>query len=338
MPSIKLPGVKAVETKTGFESYDGPPITRKGFYRAELKKLKYGLNANSGSYGFNIVFELLAAPGDPKGHAIFDSMPMFSRSIITEGKDGAALKEGSVRNLSNFLAAIGSSDEPTVILEDGDLDDQVEVKKIGGINPVGRIVNLDIGFGRYEGEPRAEINGIYVWKDDGKSAGKVSASDIADDDADLYEGEEGEDEAEAEDDEYGIRQAELTALGIPELRRILEEDYDLPKSGNKAVLVERILEHEFADEEEADEAEAEDEEEPDDEAEDEAEDDEEEEADDEDEAAKAARVEELAGFDRIALKKVLKEVSPEATVLKRHTDDDIRELILDAEFGDELPF
>lgn len=342
MPSIKLKGAKAQEVKTGFEAYDGPTPTRKGFYRAVLKKLKYGLNANSGSYGFNIVLELEAAPGDPKGHGMFDGMPMFSRSIITEGKDGATLKEGAQRNLDNFLAALGTGDEPNVILEDGDIDEQVDVKKIGNRNPIGAVVNIDLGFETYNNEPRPTINGIYKLKDEAPGASKkatVSAAELADEeDADLFEGEA--EEAEG-DDEYAARSEELHALGIPALKNILKSDYDLPISGTKDVLVERILEHEFA-EVEDDAEEPEDEEE----AEDEVEGDEEE-AEDEDEAeedeaeedeAQTARIEELAGFDRIALKKILKEVAPDFTVLKRHSDEELRDGIIEAEFGEELPF
>lgn len=346
MPSIKLKGAKAVERQSGFEPYDGPTPTRKGFYRGVIKKLQYRRNKNSQSMGFYIVAELEAAKGDPKDQAQFDGYPLFISSIITESGDGSELKEGAQRNLDNFLAALGTGDEPTIVFADGDPEDGVDVTKIGNRNPVGAAVNIDIGFEVYMGESRPKANGVYKLKDEvaaGPSKGKISAADLADEDDDLFEPDE---EAEEDDGGYAEREAELLASSIPDLRKILKDDYDLPTSGTKPKLVERILEHEFAEADEAEEEPEEDEaevDEPEDEAEDdEAEDDEaeDEEEDEEegDDAAYAAREEELNGFNRIALKAVLKSILPDFTVLKRHTDDELREQILGEEFGDELPF
>ena len=79
--------------------------------------------------------------------------------------------------------------------------------------------------------------------------------------------------------------------------------------------------------EEADEPDEDEEESDEEESEDEAEDDEE-----EDDGEFEARQAELAGMDRTALKTALKAVDPEFRVLKRHTDDELREAILDVEF------
>lgn len=343
MPSFKLKGAKAEEVKSGFEAYDGPAPTRKGFYRAVLKKVAFGRNSK-GSMGFNLVAELEAAPGDPKDHAIFDGYPMFIRSVITEGADGSALKEGAQRNLSNFLNALGTGDEPTVLLEDGDVEDGVAVKSIGKRNPVGAAVNIDMGFEDYQGESRPSANGIYKVKDEAASAskGKVSASEMADDEDDLLdEAEEAEAEETEEEDggEYSERAAELETLKLPALKAIAK-GLEVGISGTKDVLITRILDAEFAtvlDEDEAEEAEEEEEADEVESEEEEAEEEEEEEADEDDEAY-TARVEELAEFDRTALKKILKEVAPDFTILKRHTDDEIRTAITDVEFGDELPF
>lgn len=350
MPKFKLSGAKAVEQKSGFEPYDGPTPSRKGFYRGVIKSMKHGANS-SGSEGFSIVVELEAAPGDPKGHAQFDGYPMFARNIITSSSDGGALKEGAVRNLNNLLAALGTKDEPDVILADGD-GDKVDVKKIGGINPIGRVVNIDMDFELYEGDRRPTVGGIYKYKEiDAEPTGNGRAAildeaDDEDDEADLMESEEAEGDEEA--DEYDARAEELAGLGIPALKKIAKE-LDVAVSGTKDKLIERILEAEFAEEddepEDADEADAdepdEDEAEDDDEADDEAddEDDEEEEDDeDEDEAAKAERIAELADLDRAALKKILKEIASDFTVLKRHTEDQLREQIVAVEFDDDLPF
>jgi len=339
MPSFKLKGVKAEEVKTGFEAYDGPEPTRKGFYRAAIKKLTFGRNSG-GSMGFYIVAELEAAKGDPKDHAQFDGFPMFIRSIITETKDGSELKEGSQRNLSNFLAALGTGDEPNIILEDGDVEDGVAVKKIGPRNPIGAIINIDMGFSDYNGSPRPESNGVYKYNDaDGAGSttkGKASAKDLADDEEDLLDEAEEAEEAEETDDEIGERQAGLEGMKIAALKAIAKE-LKIGISGTKEALIERILDAEFAEldiPEEAEEAEDEEEEEEAEEEEAEEEEEEEEEVDE----ARAEREAELAEFDRIALKKIIKEVSADFTVLKRHSDDDLREAILAAEFEDELPF
>lgn len=341
MPTFKLKGAKAQETKTGFEPYDGPTPKARGFYRAIIKVMKHGLNSGSGSQGFEIVLELEAAKGDPKDHAQFNGYPMFSRSIITETKDGSELKEGAVRNLDNLLAALGTKDEPDVVLGKGD-EDKLPVLKIGGINPIGRVVNVDMNFELYEGERRPTVGGIYPYKEIEVAAGSTYEPDEEEDESDLMEGSDEAEETEEGEDEFAARKAELEAMGVAALRKLAKEDYDLVSSGTKAAVIERILDWEFSDEEDAegDEAEEADEPEEDEAEEDEAEEeDEEEEADEEDDEAKAERVAELAAItDRPALKSILKEIAPDFTVLKRHTDDDLRAQIISVEFAEDLPF
>lgn len=344
MPTFKLKGAKAVEVKSGFEPYDGPEPTRNGMYRAAIKVMKHGQNSSK-SEGFSITLELEAAAGDPKGHAQFDGFPMFSRSIITETADGSALKEGAQRNLSNLLAALGTKDEPDVVLDPNDDGDKVNVLKIGGKKVVGAIVNVDVQMKMYEGERRPEVGGIYPYKEIDAPTGKGRAAALEpdeepdEDESDLLatEAEEGEDETEEGDDEFAARQAELEALGIPALKAIAKED-GVGISGTKAALIERILDAEFAEEESDEDAEDEESEDAD-----EAEDDEAEEVDDEEEAEeddeeREARVAELAELARVALKAILKEIAPDFTVLKRHSDDELREQILGVEFAEDLPF
>ncbi len=77
----------------------------------------------------------------------------------------------------------------------------------------------------------------------------------------------------------------------------------------------------------------------DDEADDEADEDDDEEGDDEEEDdGKDARVTELAGMDRSALKRVLKALKPNFKVKTSHTDDALRAEIIKVEFGEEPPF
>jgi hypothetical protein len=337
MPSFKLKGSKAQEAKSGFEPYDGPIPSRNGFYRAVIKVMKWGANS-SGSSGFNITAELQAAPGDPKNHAQFDGYPMFSRSIITETADGSALKEGAQRNLDNLLAALGTKDEPDVVLADDDAD-KVDVKKIGGKNPIGAVVNIDLQMKMYEGERRPEVGGIYKYKEiDAPSKGSaVVTDDDEDDESDLMEGNDEADEAEG-DEEYDARAEELEAMKIVPLRNIAKE-LGIKSSGTKDVVIAAILEAEFPEEDDAeddDEAEDADEVDEDEAEDDEAEDDDE--ADEEDDEEREARVAELADLQRAALKAILKEIAPDFTVLKRHTDDDLRTQIISVEFADDLPF
>ncbi len=342
MPSIKsrMPsGVKSQEVKTGFEAYDGPIPDKRGFYRAKITSLKWGKNSG-GSYGFTLVANLEAAPGDPKGHAQFDGMPMFSHSIITETSDGSALKEGSVNNLSNLYAALGAKDDPDVIVAKGDPDEsKVDVTKVGTVNPIGRIINIDLGFETYNGERRPTVSGIFAFKEEaGKTARKATA--VVEDE----EPEDDEDESDLteDDEEFAAREEELTAMTLAKIKAVAKE---LKVTGkNKAELIEAILDAEFPEDGAAaldDEDEPEDEDEADDEEEDDEDDEEEddEEEDDEEDDGSAERLEELQGFNRVALKKILKEVNPDFTVLKRHSDDDVRDAIIAAEFGDdETPF
>lgn len=93
-------------------------------------------------------------------------------------------------------------------------------------------------------------------------------------------------------------------------------------------------EDEESEEEESDEEEEEEEEEEDEEGEEEEDD----EADDEEFEARQA---ELSSSTRAELKAILKEVAPDFKVLKKHTDTNLVDAILDVEFpveGDEPPF
>ena len=199
----------------------------------------------------------------------------------------------------------------------------------------------------YEGENRPEVSGIYPFRGaDAGTASKKGPKFVADDEdeSDLMEGGD----EEGDDEEYEARVEELKGMGIPALRKLLKEDYDLPTSGKKDELIERILEHEFAEEDEGgaaaladdeDEDESdEDEVEEGDEEEDEEEEGDEEDEDEEDEGESAARRSELESFDRAALKKILKSAAPDFKVFTRHTDEDLVNAIIDAEFGEETPF
>lgn len=328
----------AKRVKTGFEPYSGPEVKRAGVYRASLKKLKYE-KKQSENYGFSIVFELEAAPGDPKGHAEYDGAPFFSRTIVTQMADGSPLKEGSQNNLDNFLHAIGAGANPEVLLEDGDVEEgPIVIKRIGGKDPVGAIVNLEIQMRTYNGEIRPEIASIFEFVGEKASAKKATPLpkqiDDDEDEADLLDDI---DEGVEAEDEYAAREAELAALALPALRKIATGEYDLEIKGlKKAEIVDAILEHEFSDEaavlEDAEDDLEEEDDEDIEELEEDDEDIEEEEEDDEE-----ARREELSAMSRVQLKKILVGLDKSARVRSKETDEDLVERILELE-SEEAPF
>jgi hypothetical protein len=318
MPSVKRTGVKSAEVKTGFESYDGPEPTRRGMYRARIAILQFK-TFRTGSQGFKIQVILEAAKGDPKGHKQFDGYPQFS-NIVFGDKDAMITRE------NNFYAALGLKDEPVIVYEDkGDLEEGIDIKTLGGksLAAIKKLyVNVDLKP-RRDGQDGMEIDGIYKLKEVARSGAGTKAEE-AEDEEDLLE-DEGEEE-EAEESDAEARAEELAEAGLPDLRSLAKE-YGLKTVGlKKDAIIDAILEYE------ADLPEDEEEEEPDEEEEEP----EEEEGDDE----RSARAEELADLDRAKLKLVLKKVNADFSVYKSTTDDDIREAILDAEFGaaDETPF
>jgi hypothetical protein len=347
VPSIKRSGVKSEVVKTGFEAYDGPEPTKRGMYRTRITSFKYK-EFKSKAMGFQITGVLEAAAGDPKDHAQFDGYPITGRIVFGD-------KEMMIARESNLYAALGVPNEPNVVFE-GDPTDQsgAKVTKIGNKNPIDQIVNFDIKQSEYLGEQRPEVDGIYKVKASEGGNGKgvsfptdePDEDEPAEDEADLMEPEDGDGE-EVDDEEFQTRAAELDGLGIVALRKEAKsvvEGIDT-KGLSKDDLVEAILDVEFpadppmasddSDEEPDDEEEADDDEAEDDEAEDD------EEEDDEEPDESDERRAELADFTRVQLKTALKAVNEEFKVLKRHTDDDLREAIIAAEFGeagDDTPF
>lgn len=331
---------KAQETKSGFEAYDGETPTKRGFYRALLKILKVK-QFDSGSTAFYGVYELEAAKGDPKGHKKFDAAPFFGNVIFDLGT-GEPLKDGSQRGLNNFLAAIGVKDNPAIVAEDGDLKRGVKITSIGGKKITAlegkAVVNLELSPSDYR-QGELEINGVYPFKDVA-----FNGDDEDEDDEDIEVDEDEEDEEEIEDDGAEAREEELQGLTLTALRKIAKESDVDSKGLKKDELIEAILDAEFGEAEDEDE-ESEDEDEPEEDEEDveeddEEEDDEEEEEDEEedDDSEREARAEELGKLNRVKLKAALAESGSEFRVLKRHSDGDIVEAILAAEFGTDTPF
>jgi len=318
MPSIKRSGVKSREVKTGFEAYDGPEPNKRGVYRSRIVQFNYK-QFRSGATGYAILLELEAQKGDPKGHAQYDGYPIWTNIVFGD-------KEAMITREENLNAALGVKDEPNVVFEDGNIESGVKVKTIGGKNPIGAIVNADIKMGSFEGNPRPEVDSIFKVREIDSKVSKAVVSE---------EEPEEEDEEGSDEMSYDDRLTELKSSSIGDLRRIAEEDYDLEIKGLKKVdLVQAILDEEFPPEDEEDDEEPEDEaeDEEDDEAEDD-EDDDDEEDDEEDE--RAEREAELSELTRIQLKSALRKVDPDFTVKKSHTEQNLVQAILDAEFGPE---
>lgn len=332
MPSIKRSNVKAEEKKTGFESYDGPEPHKRGMYRSQIKQASFK-QFKSGAQGFVLLVELEAQKGDPKDHAQFDGFPLFTNLVLGD-------KEAMLTRESNFYAALGVKDGPAIVFEDGDLEDGVKIKTIGGKSPLGIYVNADIKMGSYNGETRPEVDGIYKLREL-TTATKPTAIEADEDeeeeeDEDLLESDEAEEAEEEQTAEE--REAELNGASLADLRKLAKEDYDIKTVGlKKPDLIAAIIDYEFGSEVLADDEE--DEEEPDEE---EVEEDEEEEAEEEeeDDDERAERESELAATDRNGLKRIIKGLLPDFKVFSKTTDDDLREAILAEEFGDneETPF
>ena len=336
MPSVKLTGVKSEVVKTGFEPYDGPEPRSRGMYRAVVKQFKY-IEFGTGSTGFKLLVELLAADGDPKDHAKFDGYPVWTNIVIGD-------KAGMQERVSNLLASVGASSDPNIVFEDGDIKKGVTVKTIGGKKPIGAIVNVDLKPGNDLLDPpsRTEIDGVFKIGTGAvaKASSKVEVEpDEEDDESDLTEDAEVEEDDEAGEDELAERTEELEGMTLVELRKIAKDkDHGITTTGlKKPELIEAILDVEFEPMVEGDDEEAEDEEE-DDEAEEEAEGDEEEEEEDEEEGDPAEeRRQELLAMSRVDIKKALKAADPKVTVLKSHTDAQLVELVISAEES-ETPF
>jgi hypothetical protein len=335
MPSIKRSS-KAVEVKTGFETYDGP-MPGRGMYRGRITKLAYR-EYGTGTTGLQAVVILEAVKGDPKNHAQFDGYTAFGRVFFTDSEQAQARE-------SNFYAALGLKDNPTIVTEDGDISDRsgVTVTKIGGKNPVGAFVNVDLRVSR-DRDGEMEVDGMYKVKEISAASTVRNSSpvsdDAADEDDDLMEdeaedetAEEEEAEESEEDAEVIAREAELTKLTLAKLRAEAK-NLEIDTTGlKKDELISEILDAEFGVAEEEDESEED--EEAEEEEEDEAEEEEEEEEEGDDQAERKA---ELDALDRTGLKKILKGLQPDFVVRKNHSDDDLVAAILDSEFGDETPF
>lgn len=326
MPTVKI-SAKAREHKTGFEGYSGPEPDRPGAYRGVVKRIRWR-EYSTGSQGFVVLVELQAAADTPD-KAKYDGAPYWT-NVVAVPAPGASMKDGSIRSVENFLAALSLPDDPAIAYDDGDTKRGVELTKLGGksvANLYETPVVLDLGTSSREGGSLLEVNNLRP-SGEKRSSGAPLAQD-------NWVEPEADEEAEEEPWDRTTREAELKAMRLPALRRFAEDDYDLTTTGlSKVELITLVLDHEEGGDDEppmatAPDAEPEEDEEDDEDVEVEVEEEDEEEDDSE---AYDQRAAELQTFDRAALKAALKGASPDQKVFKTTTDDQIREWILAAEF------
>lgn len=320
MPKVLKARTKGVVRR--FTPYDGPPLPeRNGAYRGKITRATAS-KSSGGNIMMNFVVVFEAAPGDPRaeydGYAAFPRVVMGEHEMLQERLQGLLLavcgKEDADLKFTGDPTKFQSGDKQTTPIE-----------SIGGVNPVGRIVNVYMQPKAAEDNypARMEADQIFPCRDQNSYAG--SKVDGATD-----PGEEPEEEPEEAEDDAVVAEAyseeELKGKSIPALRKILVEEFDgdedeAKELKTKSKLIAAILEAQ-------EEAEDEDLEEEDEDLEEEGEEEEEDDAEEEEEDAEAAIREELADLDRKELKVKLKQLDPDAKVTTKMSDDDIRELIV----------
>lgn len=315
MPTLKR-NVKDAPDRAGFEPYEGP-TPRRGTYRGVIKSMKLKKAASSGRDGFGLVVEFQALEGSD--HAKYDGYAAYPDVWLGDNESLQARE----KQLYRAITGKAEPGEVNVVT-----DDSGKVTKVGGVNPVGKFILVVMKDEIYDNESRIKADDIFAPKTQGPAAKSSTPEPEEDDDQEALE--DAEDDGEEIDPEE--RETELKALTLPALRKVAGELEIETKGLTKVALVEAILDAEFGEVEDEEAEESDEEEEADDEAEDL------EDAEEEDDSAEEELRAELAEFDRTALKKRLKEVQPEFTVLKRHTDEELLEAIVLNTLGDEPPF
>jgi hypothetical protein len=314
MPSLAKRDLTKV-ADSPFKVYAGDE-PRAGGYRAVIKQM-HVVKSSGDNLMFNVVLEMLAKVGSEK--AKYDGYPVFARVVITEAESNQQ------REKAMYLAITGSASVETKVegqpekFKAGD-GQKAKVLSMNGINPVGKIVNVQMRLepATEDYPSRLSCEMIFAARDEGDSE-VASTPDIEDDE------EGGEEDLYTEDD--------LTGLGLPALRKILVDEFEMEASEakllkTKAKLVEAILAAQDEALEDDEEDEDEEDEHGDEELEEGEEDDEEEEDEDDEEDPEAELRSELAELDRNALKARIKGTDPAFKFLKSQTDEMLVEWIV----------
>lgn len=243
MPKLKR-SVKGAPDRTGFESYDGPE-PKPGVYRGKIKTCALRESSNgSGNLYYNVLIELEARKGD-KENVRYDGYPAWVRLVMTE-------KEGNLAREKQFYRALNLKTEEPDVLHD-EIDDGGKVKKIGGKDPIGAIVKVDIKTDRYEGEQRLSPDAIYPVDPAKESDADADEEEPEEDDDDIDEDEDfDDDDVEDEEDEAEEEVPDYASMKLPELKR-LAKDAGIDSKGKSAkALAAALTEAWEAEEDEAD--------------------------------------------------------------------------------------
>jgi hypothetical protein len=306
MPSVIKRKTSHVAPST-FTVYAGDD-PRPGGYRGVIKQVDI-VKSKGDNLMLRPVIELKAQAGSEK--AKYDGYPVFPNIVLTDTEANVQ------REQAFYMAVCGKQDAD--ITADGTPEkfkagdgQKCKVTKIGGVNPVGKVVNVRLTMSAASDEypSRLECNMVFAASDGGSIP--VETDDVDDIEGDVEDADEYE-----EDD--------LLKLGLPALRKILVEEFGVAKEDaaalkKKADLVSEILEAQAGDDEEEDDEEAEEEE-----AEDDEEDEDEDEEDDEEEDKEAELREEFGAFNRVQLKAEISKRKPDFKFLKSHTDEALLE-------------
>ncbi len=322
MPSLKVS--VNTEAKSAFASYDGPQVPPADGYEGVIKNVRVKVGKESGDPYLNVLLEHDTKDANRKQ---YNGAPQWIRVGFGEHDETQA-------RLAAFVKAITGKANKEANIVDTDEDARKGtgslVKTIDGVKPDGKRVKFDVRARAAQNGYPESTEGDFIRRiiDAPADAGTADAAEeVGEEDLEV-EGEAAEEQTKEE------RIAELKKESLVDLKAAAAEaDIDI-KGLKKLEIIEAIADWEF------DEAEAEDEAEEEDDDDEELDVDEEEEEADEEEDDVDPEAElrtELAPLDRTALKARLKEADAEAKILKKDTDDDLRDKIVNAELG-EPPF
>lgn len=295
MPKMKM-GSKAVDPNksTGFGVYEGPE-PKNGVYNGIIKSMTMR-ESKAGNLYFNLLIEFADNEGEKE---VYNGFPLWDMVVPGDHE----FQQTRVAQLINAVCGRAEADVDYNALDAK--EDKGKVNKIGGKNPVGTKVKVNVvrqRDNRTEGEWQVRSQDIFP-----RSSAPVE--DIEVEDVEPVEAEGGVDPDAVDVDEL---RDELEGLGLPALKqraKELEIDASELKGKKKPELIDLIV------------ALYEDDEEPEDEDE------------DEDEADEDSE-DELQALDTKELKARAKANGASIKDLKGLDDEGLRELIRGQESGD----
>lgn len=244
MPTLKFGHLDEVDTdSSGFEIYDGP-TPKPGIYTAKIKVMRVKMSKAGNAY-FSILTEFCDDSSADKAETV--GFPLWVN--ITPGE--AEVQQ--IRTAQLFRAICGKKG-PNVTHED--LDDGGKVLKVGGKDPLGTEVRVEVKREVYEGESRAVAQSILPSK--AKKEDVEEIDEVEEDEEIEAEVEEVEEEAAEEDSEdEAIAYSVASKKALPALKKIAKEAgydaSDLKEYKKKEDLLELLVEDGVVEEPESDE-------------------------------------------------------------------------------------